>query len=62
MINKDEYTVVQCSNKHIHIYKNGKMIMHVYCNKKMTNEELLKQIDFYEDLTSGKFDDRREQR
>lgn len=45
-----EYTVVQATNNHIHIYKNEKKVLHSQCNKKMTEDELLKQIDFYEKL------------
>ncbi len=49
-----EYTVVQASNHHVHIIKNGKMVMHVPCNKPMTPEELKEQVPFYEKLITEK--------
>ena len=56
-VTRGEYTVVQATNRHIHIYKNGKMVLHSHGNKKLTEEELLKEIDFYENLISaGAFD------
>jgi methionyl-tRNA synthetase len=45
-----EYTVVQSTNKHIMIVKDGKMVMHINCRKKMTEDELKEQVNFYEKM------------
>ena len=34
------YTVIQCTNNDILVYKNGRIIMHSHCIKKKTIEEL----------------------
>ena len=46
----DEYTVVQTSNHHIHIVKDGRIVMHVQCAKKLSEEELKKEVEFYKNL------------
>lgn len=52
-----EYTVVQSTNNHVHIYKDGSLVMHSQCTVKKTEEELRKQVEFYEKFCkSGKFD------
>ena len=51
IVEQGEYTVIQATNNHISVYKNGKFVMHINCHKKMTEKELLEQIKFYEDLT-----------
>ena len=43
-----EYTVVQSTNHHIVLYKNERMVMHIPHTKKMSEEELIEQISFYE--------------
>lgn len=48
VIEKGEYTIVQCSNNHVHIYKDGRMIYHASCNKKMTKNELLDHFGLLE--------------
>jgi hypothetical protein len=46
-IERDGYTVVQASNNHIHIYdKNGMLISHMHCSRKMTEKELEGQLEF----------------
>lgn len=45
-----EYTIVQTSNCHVHLVKDGKIVMHAQCVKKLTEEELKKEIEFYERL------------
>ena len=43
-----EYTVVQASNNHITIVKDGRMVYHASCTKKKTDEELKVLVAFYE--------------
>lgn len=45
-----EYTVVQASNHHITIVKDGRMVYHASCTKKKTDEELKEHVVFYERL------------
>lgn len=42
-----EYLVVQATNNHVHIYKDGNLVFHSQCSRKLTEEELRKQVDFY---------------
>lgn len=46
-----EYMVMQSTNNHISIYKNGDMISHISCNKKLTEQELKDMIPECEKLT-----------
>ena len=39
--------VSQVSNNHVAIFKDGKMVFHAQINKRLTNDELKKQVDFY---------------
>ena len=42
------YVVSQCDhNNHIMIIKDGRMVMHAQCTKKMTEKELRKEVDFF---------------
>ena len=41
------YTVLQMSNNHVHVYKDGKMVMHVPAYKKREDSELTSIVDFY---------------
>ena len=50
IVNVGEYTVVQCTNNHIHIYKDGRMVMHASCTKKKTEDELKEMVSAYEML------------
>jgi hypothetical protein len=45
-----EYTVVQASNHHIHIYKGERMVLHASCTKKKSRKELRKMVAAYEEL------------
>ena len=45
-----EYTVVQASNNHISITKDGRMVYHASCTKKLSEEELKEHVKFYEEL------------
>ena len=47
-----EYTVVQNTNNHIHIYKDDSMVMHIQCTVKKTEEEFSIFWDIYHD-TAG---------
>lgn len=52
-----EYTVVQNTNNHIHIYKDDSMVMHIQCTVKKTEEELREEVEFYKQFCkSGKLD------
>lgn len=50
-----DYEVVQETNNHISIYKDGQFVYHASCSKEMTEEELKQQVDFYEKISSGGF-------
>lgn len=47
-----EYTVVQCTGKHIYIYKGSHMAFHASCTKKKTEDELREFVGFYERIIS----------
>ena len=42
--------VSQASNNHVMICKDDEMVFHAQVNKKLTNDELKGQIDFYLDV------------
>lgn len=42
--------VSQASNNHVMICKNDEMVFHAQVNKKLTNDELKGQVDFYLDV------------
>ena len=46
-VTKGEYTIVQHTNNHINLYRDGKMVMHAACMNPLTEEELLEMIDKY---------------
>jgi hypothetical protein len=48
-----DYTVVQATNYHITIYENGKLVYHAAYNKKLTEDELRKEVDFLKLLRGG---------
>ena len=53
MNRKIEYrncTVVQNSNNHVIIFQNNEMVFHASTDKKLTDDELRKQVDFYLDV------------
>ena len=53
MNRKKEYrncTVVQNSNNHVIIFQNNEMVFHASTDKKLTDDELRKQVDFYLDI------------
>ena len=50
-----EYTVVQCSNKHIHIYKGERLVLHSQCTKRKSKRQLKKMVDFYKLTTSDEW-------
>lgn len=45
-----EYTVIQASNNHITIKKNGRQVYHASCTEKKTENELIEHIVFYKTL------------
>ena len=48
VIEHNGYTIVQCTNNHIQIYKDGRIVYHASCTKKMTDDELREQVTFLE--------------
>lgn len=44
------HTVSQASNNHVMICKDSEMVFHAEVNKKLTDNELKKQVDFYLDI------------
>ncbi len=49
-VSKGDYTVVQSTNNHISLYKNGELVQHAQQDQKKTEEELLEYIGFYENF------------
>lgn len=47
-----EYTVVQASNNHISIFKDGRGVYYTSCTKKLSKRKLKGFVKFYEDLTN----------
>ena len=53
MNRKKEYrncTVVQNSNNHVIIFQNNEMVCHASLDKRLTDDELREQVDFYLDI------------
>ena len=48
-----EYTVVQTTNNHISITKDGRMVYHAQCTKRLSKRKLKKHVDYYEQLVKG---------
>lgn len=46
-INYKGYEISQASNNHVMICKDNQMLFHSQCNKKLDEEELKKQLEFY---------------
>ena len=40
VVEHDGYTIIQCLNNHIQVYKNGSLAMHINCTQKMSVEQL----------------------
>ena len=51
-IEHEGYTVVQASNFHISVYKDGRMILHSSCKRKMSEDELKDHVDFVRKIRS----------
>lgn len=47
IIEQGEYVIVQSSNKHISIYKNGEFVYHASYTKKLTKRKLKKYLASY---------------
>lgn len=61
MNRKIEYrnrTVVQNSNNHVLIFKNSEMVFHASIDKKLTDDELREQVDFYLDVLLSSINER----
>ena len=50
------YTISQASNNHITISKDNKYFFHAQLNRKLSNEEMKKQIDWFIEMQSLLFD------
>lgn len=48
------YTMIQCTNNHLQLYKDGRIVMHASCKKKMTVDELKEQVEFFEQVRKEK--------
>lgn len=61
MNRKKEYrncTVVQNSNNHVIIFQNNEMVFHASIDKKLTDDELREQVDFYLDVLLSSINER----
>lgn len=47
VVTEGDYTIYQGTSNHIQLYKDGKLIVHMSCTKKMTEEELKEIIERY---------------
>ena len=47
IVEEGGYTIVQPSNNHIQVYKDGKMFMYMSCTRKRTEEELKEIVRRY---------------
>ena len=52
-INYKGYVISQASNNHVMICKDNQMMFHAICRKKLNEEELKEQLDFYLNLIEG---------
>ena len=48
VVEHNGYIIIQCTNNHIQIYKDGQIVLLASCTKKMTEEELKGQVAFLE--------------
>ena len=53
VVEHEGYTIVQCTNNHIQVYKDNRLVLHASCNKKMTEDELKGQVAFLKDVRRG---------
>lgn len=54
VVEHEGYKIIQCTNNHIQIYKDDRIVMHASCTKKMTEEELKQQVDLLKTIREGK--------
>lgn len=47
IIEQGEYTIIQATNNHISIYKNGEFVFHAQYTKKLTEEKLIEYLNNY---------------
>lgn len=55
VVEHNGYTIIQCTNNHIQVYKDGSLVMHASCTKKMTEDELKDQVVFLEEMRKDDF-------
>lgn len=51
------HTVSQASNNHVMICKDGEMVFHAEVDKKLTDDELKENVDFYLDVLLPSIDE-----
>ena len=51
------HTVSQASNNHVMICKDSEMVFHAQVNKKLTDDELKRNVDFYLDVLLPSIDE-----
>ena len=50
VVEEGEYTAAQTTNKHIHIYKGERLVLHASCRVKKTEDELRQMVAEYEEI------------
>ena len=58
MINYRGCTVSQASNNHVTICKDDEMVFHASLDKRLTDDELREQVDFYLDILLSNINER----
>lgn len=56
VVDHEGYKIVQCTNNHIQIYKDDRIVYHASCRKKMTEDELKEQVEFLKAIREGKYE------
>lgn len=51
-----EYTIVQASNKHIHVYRGDRMVLHASCTKRLSKRKLRGYAKFCESIREEEAD------
>ena len=54
VVEDGDYVIVQAANNHIQVFHEGRMLMHINCTKKMTEDELRGLVAMYANLNREK--------
>ena len=54
VVEHNGYTVIQCTNNHIQVYKDGRLCYHASCTKKMSVDELKMQAEMIDGIRKEK--------